>query len=84
MSGPDAWPPWPAPPPALGRISVVHQVQPRKSPMTIGLLLTVSFLILKLTGYINWNWILVFLPVIIEFAVSFSYARSPFWWRGRP
>jgi len=52
--------------------------------MTIGLLLTVIFLILKLTGYINWNWILVFLPVIIEFAVSFSYARTPFWWRGRP
>jgi hypothetical protein len=51
--------------------------------MTIGLLLTVIFLILKLTGNINWNWAIVFLPVIVEFVVSFSYARSPFWWRGR-
>jgi hypothetical protein len=52
--------------------------------MTIGLLLTVIFLVLKLTGNINWNWALIFLPVIVEFVVSFSYARSPFWWRGRP
>ncbi len=52
--------------------------------MTIGLLLTILFLILKLTGEIDWHWILVFLPVLIEFAVSIAWYRSPFWWRKQP
>lgn len=52
--------------------------------MTVGLILSVIFLVLKLTGYIHWSWFIVFLPVIIEFIVSLSWARSPFWWRNRP
>ena len=28
-------------------------------------LLTVLFIALKLTGYIDWNWFLVLLPIII-------------------
>jgi hypothetical protein len=51
------------------------------SCMTIGLILTLIFLVLKLTGYINWSWFLVCLPVMIEFIVSLSWRRSPFWWR---
>jgi hypothetical protein len=51
--------------------------------MTIGLLLTLLFMVLKLTGNIGWSWFIVFLPVIIEFVLSFSFTRSPFWWRSR-
>ena len=51
--------------------------------MTIGLLLTLIFLVLKLTGNISWNWFLVFLPVIIEFIISLTATRSVFWWRPR-
>ena len=52
--------------------------------MTIGLLLSIIFMVLKLTGHIDWNWGIVFLPAIIEFALSILIYRSPFWWRGRP
>ena len=51
--------------------------------MTLGLLLTLIFLVLKLTGNISWNWFIVFLPVIIEFALSLATTRSVFWWRTR-
>ncbi len=51
--------------------------------MTIGLLLSIIFMVLKLTGNIDWHWGLVFLPVIIEFVLSLVVYRSPFWWRGR-
>jgi hypothetical protein len=51
--------------------------------MTIGLLLTIIFMILKLTGNISWSWLIVFLPVIIEFVLAFSFTRSPYWWRRR-
>ncbi len=51
--------------------------------MTIGLLLSIIFMVLKLTGHIDWNWGIVFLPAIIEFVLSLTFARSPFWWRGR-
>lgn len=30
--------------------------------------LTILFIGLKLTGYINWNWIVILLPVIIWFS----------------
>ncbi len=51
--------------------------------MSIGLLLSIIFMVLKLTGNIDWNWFIVLLPVIIEFILSFTFTRSPFWWRGR-
>jgi hypothetical protein len=51
--------------------------------MTLGLLLTLIFLVLKLTGNISWNWFIVFLPVIIEFVLSLATTRSVFWWRTR-
>jgi len=35
--------------------------------MKILLLLTVLFIGLKLTGYIDWNWFFVVLPAIIDF-----------------
>ena len=31
----------------------------------IGVLITLVFLVLKLTGIVSWPWIVVFLPVII-------------------
>lgn len=34
--------------------------------MTIGGLLTVLFVALKLTGHIDWTWLQVCMPVIIE------------------
>ncbi len=52
--------------------------------MTIGLILSLIFMVLKLTGNINWSWFVVFLPVIVEFVISLSYARTPFWWRKGP
>ncbi len=52
--------------------------------MTIGLLLSIIFMVLKLTGHIDWNWGIVFLPAIIEFVLSLTVYRTPFWWRGRP
>lgn len=32
-------------------------------------LLTLAFIILKLTGYISWSWWLVLSPVLIEFGL---------------
>jgi hypothetical protein len=49
--------------------------------MTIGLILSFVFLILKLTGHIDWNLGIVFLPAIIEFVIAFAVVRSPYWWR---
>jgi hypothetical protein len=51
--------------------------------MTIGLILTFVLLILKLTGHIDWNLGIIFLPAIIEFVIAFAVARLPSWWRGR-
>ncbi len=39
--------------------------------MKILLLLTVLFIGLKLTGYIDWNWFFVVLPAIIDFLLYF-------------
>ena len=36
----------------------------------LGSLLTIIFLVLKLCGVIAWEWIYVFLPVIISFGLS--------------
>jgi hypothetical protein len=33
--------------------------------MNFASLLTVLFIALKLTGYIDWNWFLVLLPILI-------------------
>lgn len=51
--------------------------------MSMGLLLSIIFMILKLTGYISWNWGIVFLPAIIEFALAITVRGTPFWWRDR-
>ena len=35
-------------------------------PAILGcMFITIIFLILQLTGYIHWNWIVVFLPILI-------------------
>lgn len=36
----------------------------------LGTVLTLIFLVLKLCGVIAWEWIYVFLPVIISFGLS--------------
>jgi hypothetical protein len=51
--------------------------------MTIGLILSLVLLILRLTGRIDWNLGLIALPAIIEFAIAFAVVRLPSWWRGR-
>jgi hypothetical protein len=51
--------------------------------MTIGLILTFIFLILKLTGRIDWNLGIIFLPAIIELLIAVAVARFPVRWRGR-
>jgi hypothetical protein len=38
----------------------------------LGTVLTVVFVVLKATHYIDWSWWLVFLPVIAEFVISLS------------
>ena len=37
--------------------------------MTIGLIISTIFLILKLCSIITWGWIYIFLPIIIEVGV---------------
>lgn len=39
--------------------------------MSLGLVLTIIFTVLKLTGYIDWSWFQVMIPVIIELVVTF-------------
>lgn len=51
--------------------------------MSLGLLLSIIFMVLKLTGYISWNWWIVFLPAIIEFVLALMVRGTPFWWRNR-
>lgn len=36
------------------------------------MLLTTLFIGLKLTNYIDWSWVLVFLPIIIYYILGFS------------
>jgi ABC-type antimicrobial peptide transport system permease subunit len=36
-------------------------------------LLTIIFIIAKLTGYIEWSWFLVLLPTIFSVGVSFIF-----------
>lgn len=38
--------------------------------MTIGLLLTIIFVVLKLTGSITWPWLGVLAPFLIELAID--------------
>ncbi len=42
--------------------------------MTMSLLtvLFLIFLVLKLTGNIDWSWLVIFLPLIINFILSVS------------
>lgn len=37
--------------------------------MTIGLILSTIFLILKLCSIITWGWIYIFLPIVIEVGI---------------
>lgn len=37
--------------------------------MSIGLILFLIFMTLKLTHFIDWSWWLIALPIIIEFAL---------------
>lgn len=38
--------------------------------MTIGLILSLIFMTLKLVGVLEWSWLIVFLPFIIEFGLE--------------
>lgn len=51
--------------------------------MTIGLILTFIFLILKLSGRIDWSLGFIVLPAILELLIAVAVARAPCWWRGR-
>ena len=37
-------------------------------------LLTIAFIVLKLTGYIKWSWIWVLSPIWISIIVAFVFA----------
>ena len=41
------------------------------SSIGLGTLLTIIFMILKLCKVIDWDWIFVFLPIIISFSLYF-------------
>lgn len=38
----------------------------------IGTLFAIIFVILKLTGHIDWSWVWVFAPIWIPFAIALS------------
>ena len=38
--------------------------------MSIGILLSVIFMVLKLTHYIDWSWLVVSIPGLIEIFLS--------------
>jgi hypothetical protein len=38
--------------------------------MTIGLVLSLIFMTLKLIGVLEWSWLIVFLPCLIEFGIE--------------
>lgn len=38
--------------------------------MTIGLILSIIFVVLKVLGLIQWSWLIVFLPCLIEFGLE--------------
>ena len=38
--------------------------------MTIGLVLSLIFMTLKLIGVLDWGWLIVFLPCLIEFGLE--------------
>ena len=38
--------------------------------MTIGLILSLIFMTLKLIGVLDWGWLIVFLPCLIEFGLE--------------
>lgn len=49
--------------------------------MTLGIILTILFLTLKLCHVIAWSWFYVFLPLILEVAftvIAFRYVWSRF------
>lgn len=35
-------------------------------------LLTIAFIVLKLTGYINWSWLWVLSPIWISFSIAIA------------
>ena len=42
-------------------------------------LLTIAFIVLKLTGYINWSWWWVWSPVLISAAIVIPIFGILFW-----
>lgn len=38
--------------------------------MTIGLIVSIIFVVLKVLGFIQWSWLIVFLPCLIEFGLE--------------
>ena len=38
--------------------------------MTIGLIISIIFVVLKALGFIQWSWLIVFLPCLIEFGLE--------------
>ena len=39
--------------------------------VTFGMLLQLAFIILKLCNVINWNWVLVLMPMLISSVLAF-------------
>lgn len=37
-------------------------------------LLAIAFIVLKLTGQIDWNWLFVVSPILLPFVCSFLYS----------
>ena len=38
--------------------------------MTIGLIISIVFVVLKVLGFVQWSWLIVFLPCLIEFGLE--------------
>lgn len=37
--------------------------------MSLGVIISLIFLVLKIAGYIDWGWFLIILPIIIEVSI---------------
>lgn len=48
--------------------------------MGFGALLTLIFVVAKLLGYFAYSWLIVFLPVIIEVAITVTIWVTYFGW----
>lgn len=41
--------------------------------MSIGIILTLIFLVLKLINVISWEWVIIFIPLMVELVIDIIF-----------